>query len=126
MPVASKPRAVVCDDDPIARQIERGILNAAGYDVIAGVSNAVEALQIVTTYRPDVLILDLGLPGASGETIIQPIKDAVPECTVVVCSAFDKTPAITNGAIYVVNKGANQELQAMVTALAKRKTKSRK
>lgn len=126
MPVATKPRAVICDDDPIARQLERGILTAAGFEVIAGVTNAVEALQVVLTYQPDVLILDLGLPGTSGETIIQPVREAVPDCAVVVCSAFDAAPAIKNGAIYVIKKGANKELEAMLKMLAKRKPKARR
>lgn len=121
MPTAAKPRAVVCDDDPVARQLERGILTAVGFDVIAGVTNAVEALQVVSTYQPDVLVLDLGLPGTPGETIIQPVREVAPGCAVVICSAFDTTRAIENGAIYVINKGANKELEAMLARLAKRK-----
>lgn len=120
MTAATKPRAVVCDDDPMTRQLERGILTAAGYEVIAGVGTATEALQVVLTYRPDVLVLDLGLPGMSGETIIPAIKEAVPQCAVVVCSAFDATPAIHNGAIYVIQKGAHAQLEQMLKALAAR------
>lgn len=111
------PTAVVCDDDPMVRQLERQILGAAGYEVIAGCGTAVEALQLVMQYRPDVLLLDLGLPGASGETIIAPIQKAVPECAVVVVSAFDASPAIAQGAIYVIPKGAPSQLQKMLEAL---------
>lgn len=114
---AKKPTAVICDDDPMVRQLERGILTAAGYDVLAGTSTAIEAMQLVIQYRPDVLLLDLGLPGASGETIIAPIQKAVPNCAVIVVSAFDATPAIHEGAIYVIPKGAPQQLQAMLEAL---------
>jgi DNA-binding NarL/FixJ family response regulator len=111
------PTAVVCDDDPMVRQLERKILSAAGYEVIAGCGTAVEALQLVLQYRPDVLLLDLGLPGASGETIIAPIQKAVPDCAVVVVSAFDASPAIAQGAIYVIPKGAPSQLQQMLEAL---------
>lgn len=111
------PRAVICDDDPMVRALERKILDAAGYEVIAGCATAVEALQLVLQYKPDVLLLDLGLPGASGETIIAPIQKAVPECAVVVVSAFDATPAIAQGAIYVIPKGAPAQLQSMLEAL---------
>lgn len=112
-----KPTAVICDDDPMVRQLERGILTAAGYDVLAGTSTAIEALQLVLQYKPDVLLLDLGLPGASGETIIEPIQKAVPNCAVIVVSAFDATPAIHAGAIYVIPKGSPMQLQAMLEAL---------
>lgn len=112
-----KPTAVICDDDPMVRQLERGILTAAGYEVLAGTTTAVEALQLVLQYKPDVLLLDLGLPGASGETIIGPIQKAVPNCAVVVVSAFDASPAIAQGAIYVIPKGAPQQLQQMLEAL---------
>lgn len=111
------PTAVVCDDDPMVRQLERKILTTAGYEVIAGCGTAVEALQLVMQYRPDVLLLDLGLPGASGETIIAPIQKAVPDCAVIVVSAFDASPAIAQGAIYVIPKGAPSQLQQMLEAL---------
>lgn len=120
-PVAdARPRAVVCDDDPMSRQLARGLLTAAGFDVIAGVGTAVDALQVVMTHKPDVLVLDLGLPGMSGETIIPAIRDAVPHCAVVVCSAFDMTKAIQLGAVYVAMKGAHKELETMLSALALR------
>ncbi len=118
--IVKAPTAVVCDDDPMVRQLERKILTNAGYEVLAGCGSAVEALQLVMTYRPDVLLLDLGLPGASGETIIKPIQTAVPECSVIVVSAFDAAPAIAQGAIYVIAKGAPTQLQQMLEALVAR------
>jgi DNA-binding NarL/FixJ family response regulator len=117
---APRPTAVICDDDSMSRSLWRGVLDRVGFDVLASTDNAIEALNVVMMYRPDVLLLDLVLPGTSGETIIPTIREAVPSCAVVVCSAFDATPAIHQGAVYVVPKGSVDQLANMLTALAKR------
>jgi DNA-binding response OmpR family regulator len=55
---------VVEDDDDVAR-LERAVLERAGYDVKVTGSGA-EALELADSYKPDVVLLDVGLPDISG------------------------------------------------------------
>ena len=75
-PAPPLPTAVIVDDDAMTRQLDRGMFEKAGYEVLAGVGTAIEALDLVLTYQPDVLLLDLVLPGMSGEDILPSLKPA--------------------------------------------------
>ncbi|MBV8694119.1 MAG: response regulator transcription factor [Ktedonobacteraceae bacterium] len=69
----SGPRILVVDDEPeIVRILERRLL-AEGYEVFTASSGA-EALSSVRAYRPDVMLLDLGLPGISGLDVCQQVR----------------------------------------------------
>ena len=67
---AEMPTAVICDDDSMSRQIARAIFEKAGFRILAGVGTALEALDMVLDHQPDVLLLDLVMPGMSGEEIL--------------------------------------------------------
>jgi two-component system OmpR family response regulator len=65
---------VVEDDDDVAR-LERTILERAGYDIkLTG--SGVEALELADTYKPDVIILDVGLPDISGLDVCTSISNS--------------------------------------------------
>jgi two-component system chemotaxis response regulator CheY len=81
--------AVVCDDDLMSRQVLRGLLTDAGLDVVGEVDMAVSALDMVTVTRPDVLVLDVNMPGLSGVDIIRDVRDRSPDTAIIVVSAYD-------------------------------------
>ena len=112
------PTAVICDDDPMSRSIARAIFEKAGYRVLAGVGTALEALDMVLDHQPDVLLLDLVMPGMSGEEILPSIKASSPDTQVIVYSAYDPTYAVKSGAMFVVSKGQHGKLESTVERLA--------
>lgn len=116
-PAAKPPTAVICDDDPMSRQIARAVFEKAGYRVLAGVGTALEALDVVLDHQPDVLLLDLVMPGMSGEEILPAIKSGSPDTQVVIYSSYDPTYAVRNGALFVVAKGQHAKLEATVERL---------
>ncbi|HMD02531.1 MAG TPA: response regulator transcription factor [Candidatus Baltobacteraceae bacterium] len=59
------PKIVVIEDDPDVSSFEQAVLRRAGYDVRAA-ANGGEGLTLVDEYRPDVVLLDIGLPDMSG------------------------------------------------------------
>jgi CheY-like chemotaxis protein len=118
--IIKKPTAVVCDDDHMSRQIARAILEKVGYEVISGVGTAIEALQVVLEFQPDVLLLDLSLPGMSGEEVLPSIRTSAPETTVIVFSSYDPTTAVKNGAALIVPKGQPKQLEAMLVRVSER------
>lgn len=67
-------RALVVDDEPAIRRFLTVALTAHGYTVFEALSGA-EALQAVIAHRPDVIILDLGLPDMEGIEVTRRLRE---------------------------------------------------
>lgn len=72
----SKPgiRILVVDDELAIRRFLRTALGAQGYNIFEA-ATAAEALQEVTFHRPDVVILDLGLPDQDGTEVVRQLRE---------------------------------------------------
>ncbi|MBV9989806.1 MAG: response regulator transcription factor [Alphaproteobacteria bacterium] len=73
--MASKPKVLVVDDEPQIRRLLRTGLPPHGYEVVEA-ATAAEALKLLPREKPDVLILDLGLPDEDGFAIIGKVRAA--------------------------------------------------
>jgi two-component system KDP operon response regulator KdpE len=83
------PLVLVIDDDRVIRRVLEINLRADGFDVAEAASGA-EALAAATERRPDVVILDLGLPDVDGAELIPALRadvDAAPLAIVVMTGA---------------------------------------
>jgi YesN/AraC family two-component response regulator len=80
---------VVCDDDLMSRRVVCGLLADAGFDIVGEADMALHALEIVSAARPDLLVLDVNLPGLPGDEIVRDVRERSPETKVIVISAFD-------------------------------------
>ena len=116
-------RILVIDDEP---QIVRALvtnLKVRGYDV-HGAATGEEAVDLAATLRPDLLIVDLGLPGISGIEVIEAVRawSAVPIIVLSVRDAErDKVAALDAGADdYVTKPFGIEELLARVRAATRR------
>lgn len=87
----TKPvRVLLADDHPLIRAGIRTALNAAqGIELVAEASNGDEAYTLACTHRPDVLLLDLNMPGLSPLELVSRLRQEVPTLHVVVLTAFD-------------------------------------
>ena len=61
----SEPVALVADDDREVRELVAGFLRREGYSVLEA-GDGIEALHLASTYRPDLTILDVLMPGLTG------------------------------------------------------------
>jgi two-component system KDP operon response regulator KdpE len=118
-------RVLVVDDEPPIRRALATNLRARGYEVQLA-PNGEDALQAAARHRPDVVILDLGLPGISGVEVIDGLRgwSTVP---IVVLSARgaeqDKVAALDAGADdYVTKPFGMDELLARLRAALRRNT----
>jgi two-component system, OmpR family, KDP operon response regulator KdpE len=97
---------LVVDDEPPIRRLLRTSLGAAGYRVVPAES-AAEAIAAAAAEKPDVIILDLGLPDRSGLEVIGEIRQRSP-VPIIVLSARDdersKVEALDLGADDYVSK----------------------
>ena len=97
------------DDDPDLLKLTKFTLEAYGYDVRTAIS-AEDALELVKKDRPDLLLLDLHLPGKSGFWFEQSIKsvDSLKDIPIIVLSALtdeaSKYIAAKEGAIAFMEK----------------------
>jgi CheY-like chemotaxis protein len=62
----ARPRILTVDDDPIVRADLRVILEDAGFSVVPDARNGDEAIEHAREHAPDLIVLDLGLPGVDG------------------------------------------------------------
>ncbi len=82
-------RAVIADDDPLVRRVLRESLEAAGFTIVAEAKNGVEAIEQTNRLRPDLVLMDVVMPGLDGISATRRIIKALPEQLVVVLTSGD-------------------------------------
>lgn len=117
-------RILVVDDEPAIRRLLRTTLHAQNYEVLEA-ATAAQALDICRSGKPDVVILDLGLPDRDGQELIVEFRRFTPVPILVVSSREDergKVAALDAGADDFISKPfGTEELMARIrTALRHR------
>lgn len=119
-----RPRILVVDDERQIRRLLRISLTSQGYDVIEA-ADAGTGLARLDDTCPDLVVLDLGLPGRDGRTLLVDIRARSPELPVLILSVRaregDKVDALDAGANdYVTKPFGLPELLARVRNLLRR------
>jgi two-component system, LytTR family, response regulator len=87
---ANRPRVIFADDEPLGRATLRSLLEQdGGVEIVAECANGLEALEAVRSERPDILILDIEMPGMTGFEVAQELEDEGPP-VIVFATAFDE------------------------------------
>jgi two-component system response regulator NreC len=117
-------RIVIADDHSVVRTGLRLLLDAEpDLDVVAEAGNTKDALRYVRGHHPDVLVLDLNMPGESGLELIPRIREELPDTNIVVLT-MQRDPgfarqALSAGALgYVIKDAADGELVQAVRLAA--------
>lgn len=85
-------RALVIDDHPITHLGASRLLRDLGYDPVGQAMSGDEALrQLDQGPAPDLIVLDISLPGTGGLDLVAPLLDAAPEARILVFSMNDQT-----------------------------------
>jgi DNA-binding NarL/FixJ family response regulator len=102
---SSSIRLLLVDDHPVVRDGLAAILGTQPDFAVAGeAASGEEALAQYARLRPDVILLDLEMPGMDGITVIRRLREAHPSVKVVVFTAFDTDERIL-GALQAGAKG---------------------
>jgi len=82
---------LIVDDHPVVRMSLRMLLEHERFNVVAEVGNGSEVAQMARELKPDVVILDIGLPGLDGMEVIKRLQslDQVPKIMVLTGQATD-------------------------------------
>ncbi|WEO95272.1 response regulator transcription factor [Streptomyces sp. FXJ1.172] len=115
---------VVDDDAAIRRSLERG-LRLGGFSVTTAADGS-EALAAIEATAPDVLVLDVSMPGMSGIEVCTRLRAAGRDLPVLMLSALDETAdriagLQAGGDDYLVKPFALQELELRLRALLRRR-----
>lgn len=85
-------RVLVVDDHSVVREGIRSVLAAApGFAVVGEAASADEALLLAAQLRPDVILLDISLPGTSGLQVVERLRHDVPASRILILSVHDRT-----------------------------------
>ena len=82
-------RAMIADDDPVARMEIKDALTEAGVTVIAEARNGREAVELALRHRPDVVIMDFVMPELDGILATRKIRKVIPDQHVIVLTGAD-------------------------------------
>ncbi|MEN9328159.1 MAG: hypothetical protein RI947_967 [Candidatus Parcubacteria bacterium] len=111
---------LVIEDDDGIQQFLKELLIEEGYSVQIA-ADGITALNVLKKATPDLVILDLGLPNISGETVCMEIRKTYPELPVIILTAKDSVTDIVHGLNigaddYMTKPFVGEELLARVQA----------
>ncbi|WP_276954166.1 response regulator [Allomeiothermus silvanus] len=117
-------RILIADDHPIVRAGLVGLLSTQeGFQVVGEASSGLEAVQMADALRPNVVLMDLRMPGMDGTAATRAIRSRFPEVQVLVLTTYDTDTeivrAIEAGAIgYLLKDVPREELYKAIYASA--------
>ncbi len=122
---AKRIRILLADDHAVLRAGLRALLAAQpDLEVVSEASEGAEAIRLCQALRPDVVVMDIGMPGVSGIDATARIKRDLPATKVLILSMHDDRgylrQVLRAGASgYVLKKAADTELLAAIRAAAR-------
>ena len=82
------PSALIVDDSPIMRAQLRKLLGTAEFSVVAEAGNGDQVLALYEQHRPDLITLDIVMPGRDGAAVAAEILAKYPDANIVMCTSL--------------------------------------
>ena len=107
-------RLLVADDDPVSRLMIGAIVKREpGFELVGEAEDATSAIELALRRRPDVVLLDVDMPGGGGARAAVQIREELPEVRIVAISADDSQGSqydmMRAGAVGFVTKGSSDD-----------------
>jgi DNA-binding NarL/FixJ family response regulator len=117
------PRVLLVDDHEIYRAGLRGLLEEQGIDIVGEAASGEAALELVEQKHPNVVIMDLNMPGVGGIEATRQITTLAPLTRVIMLTVSSAAPDITDAVLagacgYLLKSSSIQELMAGIRAAA--------
>jgi two-component system, NarL family, response regulator LiaR len=117
--IAAKPTCVVADDHPPVLESVSRYLDAQGFRIVGRAGNGDEAVALVESQRPELVVLDIRMPALNGSAVLRRVARTTPQSSCVVYSGFGDA-AVLNEALDAGARGyvlKEAPLEALVRAL---------
>ena len=118
-------RLLIVDDHPVVRDGLRGMLAGdPDLEVVGEAEDGAEALRLVASLQPDVVLMDLRMPGMGGAAAIRQLAEQGSEARVLVLTTYDSdsdvVPALEAGATgYLLKDAPREQLVRAIRAAAR-------
>jgi CheY-like chemotaxis protein len=112
-------RILVVDDEEAIRMLYREELSEAGYQVDLA-ANGAEALRMVEQWRPDLMTIDIRMPGMDGIDLLAKVRAKHRDLPIIICSAYGDLKrdfGTWASDAFIIKSADVQELKAKVTEL---------
>ena len=118
-------RLFIADDAPFIREIVRNTVERAGIQVVGEASDGLEAVSMALALKPDVILMDIIMPGMNGIEAAKQILATLPQTKIIAFSTADQkgivTQALAAGCChYLVKPFKGDELISLVQNALKR------
>jgi len=116
-------RVLVADDHTVVREGIRYVLEREpGFEVVAEAARSADVVALAEQHRPDVAVLDISMPGASGIQVTAQLRQRVPETRILILSMYENAEyvleSVRAGAHgYILKDTAATELRRAVRAV---------
>jgi Response regulators consisting of a CheY-like receiver domain and a winged-helix DNA-binding domain len=98
---------LVADDNDVAQRLCRRVLEKAGYNVLIAV-DGLQAVEVALSQHPEMILMDVAMPGIDGIEAMRRIKAAIPDQPIVIASAHsmasDRERFLAAGADDILSK----------------------
>ncbi len=80
-------RVLIVDDHPLTRDALAGLLTQHDFSVVGGAADGEESIEVARELQPDLILLDLSMPGIGGLGALPLLREVAPACEVVMLTA---------------------------------------
>jgi DNA-binding NarL/FixJ family response regulator len=122
--VSGPLRILIADDHPIYRSgLKLSLSSMEGFEVVGEASNGEEAVAATAALNPDVIVMDVNMPGLNGVDATRRITQADPEQAVLMLTMFDDADSVfaamrAGARGYVVKGSGEDEIVAAIRAVS--------
>ena len=114
--------AIVEDDPDIRRLLEETISSEKGFVCDAVFENAEDALKKIPLRKPDIVLMDINLPGMNGIECVKHLMEVCPDIQVMMCTVYEEDEKIFNALLagatgYIVKKTSPEKLVEAIREL---------
>ena len=120
-------KLIIVDDSELLRsRIKTLIASVNNVKLVAEASNSVDGLQLIKMYKPDILVLDIRMPGENGLDVLENVKKTYKRMKVLIITNYPndqyKNIALKFGADYFINKSTEfEKIHVILSKLSKEK-----